>query len=344
MNLVFTSTPFPNAGRPLWCPELMADRYRRLPHPQHVLVDDAEVADAILFFEPSRNDEQEEVLRSTLRAHPWVERYPHKTFLVDSTEKPLGWLPGVYTSMPRERFDRTRFRAMGYLVSTNPLVSEHAYESDREPRRLACFWGARMPGVRTALLNHEGWPADFEVVATEFQGNWLRCESDADKRRQERYRSAYINAVLDSRFVLCPDGYATSTFRMYEAMELGRVPVVLADQWVAPSGPDWDACTLRVAEADWSSLPSLLGAAEHRWPDMASCARETWERWFSPEAHVARILEWLVELMAGPRPDERELRKRWPKQEFIARRMLEGRTWRRRVSSAAAGRSDLRSV
>lgn len=39
-------------------------------------------------------------------------------------------------------------------------------------------------------------------------------------------REAYFEALFDSRFVLCPRGFGLATFRFYEALLAGAVPVV----------------------------------------------------------------------------------------------------------------------
>ena len=315
MKFLFTSTPFPTGKSPYWCPELMTQRYLAKKRRDHELVDNPEEADAIIYFEPSGRDEREEILRAILRSQAWVQKYPNKCFVADCSASPIGWLPGVYTSMPANRFDPERFRAMGYLVSTNARVSERSDDRARPASCLCSFRGARMPGVRATILDRARWGADFDIIETPFLENWSRGDNLA-------YQDVYVDAILDSRFVLCPRGYAASTFRMYEVMELGRVPVVLSDLWVPPSGPDWNSCVLRVSEEDWRDIPRIVRAADVRWKAMAARARQTWENWFCDELHIERILEWIATLAGGARPDEREARARWPVQEFVAASLL----------------------
>jgi hypothetical protein len=293
----------------------MRKRYRACPQRAHEIIDDPGEADAIVFFESSRRDERDEIFRPDLRAHDWVRTYPDKCFVADGGVSPVGWLPGAYTSMPLGRFDRTRFRAMGYLIETNPRVAERAGERGRTPSRLCTFRGARMIGAREAILDHARWGNDFSIAETPFLKNW----SAGDKRQ---FRDTYVDDLLDSRFVLCPRGYATSTFRMYETMRLGRVPVVLSDEWVPPDGPDWNACVVRVPEGEWDRLPSVVRTANDHRETMARAARKTWESWVSEDAHAARILDSICELASGPRPDERKIQARWRVREFVVDSIL----------------------
>ena len=43
-------------------------------------------------------------------------------------------------------------------------------------------------------------------------------------------RDAYINVLLDSRFVPCPGGMNPETFRLYEALECGCIPLYVRQE------------------------------------------------------------------------------------------------------------------
>lgn len=64
--------------------------------------------------------------------------------------------------------------------------------------------------------------------------------------------SATREAPLQSVFTLCPRGIAGWSFRLYEAILCGSIPVLLSDHWVPPFAQqlDWDAFSLRVLEKD----------------------------------------------------------------------------------------------
>jgi hypothetical protein len=41
----------------------------------------------------------------------------------------------------------------------------------------------------------------------------------------------YLNAILNSRYIICPPGAGADTYRVWEAIYLGSIPVVLEDFW-----------------------------------------------------------------------------------------------------------------
>jgi hypothetical protein len=64
-------------------------------------------------------------------------------------------------------------------------------------------------------------------------------------------------------------------------MELGRCPVVVSDEWVAPAGPEWTDFTLRVGEREISRLSSKLLDNSEEAENLGKKARSAWERYFS---------------------------------------------------------------
>jgi hypothetical protein len=120
--------------------------------------------------------------------------------------------------------------------------------------------------------------------------------------RRERYRGV----LGRSRFVLCPRGRGTSSFRLYETLAAGRVPVVISDEWVAPAGPDWDACCLRWPEGETHGLVDLLEERDRDWPSMSAAAVRTYGDYFATEVCFHRVVDLCRELHeAGCKPSKR---------------------------------------
>jgi len=64
---------------------------------------------------------------------------------------------------------------------------------------------------------------------------------------RDLFTKEYAKAILNSQFVLCPAGWGPATYRLFETMEMGRVPVTLSDEWVPPPGPRWDEFSIALA-------------------------------------------------------------------------------------------------
>jgi hypothetical protein len=76
---------------------------------------------------------------------------------------------------------------------------------------------------------------------------------------------SYNQLLSDSVFALCPAGAGPNTLRLWEAMAVGAVPVLLGAQPLLPSGGsladiDWESIVIRVPDEQLLMLPQLLRA------------------------------------------------------------------------------------
>ena len=74
-----------------------------------------------------------------------------------------------------------------------------------------------------------------------------------------------------------------SSYRLFEVMRAGRVPVFISDSWVRPEGPDWDAFVVFVKEREVGSIPMLLRERENEWRRRGRAARIAFDDWYSRE-------------------------------------------------------------
>lgn len=121
-------------------------------------------------------------------------------------------------------------------------------------------------------------------------------QRDGHVKKEDDYISGYVEMFSRSKFILCPRGIGTSSWRLFETIRAGRVPVIISDDWVAPEGPDWDSFSIRVAEKDVGCIPELLAERERDAEAMACAAREAWEEWFAEDVIFHRLVEWCVSI------------------------------------------------
>lgn len=107
---------------------------------------------------------------------------------------------------------------------------------------------------------------------------------DAATRNANRDR--YVALLANSCVAICPRGAGASTFRFWEALAMGCVPLLISDGLTLPLEEtiDWDGIVLRVAEDDVDSLPEIIGALDPaRLERMAADGHRIWREWFSPD-------------------------------------------------------------
>lgn len=124
----------------------------------------------------------------------------------------------------------------------------------RPRKHLTNFIGAFNPSiylsdVRQHIFNDEGrWPDvliikrdswHFDRVVYDEQIKGLSASAQQKKVEGARTKE-YLDAIKESRFTLCPTGSGPNSIRIFEALALGSVPIVLSrDLKLAGTSSDW---------------------------------------------------------------------------------------------------------
>ena len=248
---------------------------------RHSLADDPSGADLILFVETSIHGGK---YFDLVRSHETYRRHVDRSYVYCATDKIVPLVPGVFVSL-EARWNWPSWVRPGHYVSVKLPASADDMPSPRQPEFLFSFVGSsRTHPVRRAVLTLRH--PEARLVDTSIGSTPEPSEHDD----RARWRS-FAAGILNSAFVLCPRGGGTATFRLFETMMLGRVPVVISDQWVPPIGPAWDRFSITVPERHIHTIPSLLDQHREESASMGRAARDAWLEWFSPQVSFHRIVE-----------------------------------------------------
>jgi len=118
--------------------------------------------------------------------------------------------------------------------------------------RLRCL--ANTPGFEIRL--NEQWHFEQAVYGAQVEGH---IGPEAAEPSVEQYNRCLSNA----RFALCPAGAGPNTLRLWEALAIGAVPVLLGHEPRLPEGGtlpaiDWDEIVIHYRDPDLATLPTLL--------------------------------------------------------------------------------------
>lgn len=253
-------------------------------HKIHTVVDNPEDSDVILFVEGQPPDDIP--FYDQVKNHPLVKKYRTKSLIFTRYGRPLYVIPGLYVSPSKTSSNLVKQRATTYLEEVNEYL-DHQTAIDIEPDILYSFMGTRTAPVREKLfsVDHpEGTLVDtsgYDVVSS-----YGLPPEEVKKRKQD-----YVDMLQRSKFVLCPRGFATSSFRLYETMKVQRVPVILADDWAPPLGPKWEDFAVFIPERDMGQLASILQELEPTWQERAVLARQAWEEYFASDVRFHYMIE-----------------------------------------------------
>ncbi len=289
---------------------------------QHTLAARPEDADLILFTDPAAPD------LADIRAHPLYRQHASRCFVMATGDRVLPFVPGLFVCPERTTHPLHRSRTAAYLR----VAFEQPAPAEVEAPAAA---GAAGDLLFSFVGRTETAPVREHIARLRHpRGEVI----DASLPGQGLAPAAFRRLMARSRFVICPRGYGSSSFRLFETLRAGRVPVIVSDEWIPCAGPDWSAFSLTVREDQVHALPALLEQAEARHAQMQRAARQAWAEWFAPDVAFHRTVEWCLDLArhqpASRQWDDRLYRwGRW--RPSMLRWHWEGRHWRRRLRAAA---------
>jgi hypothetical protein len=258
---------------------------------RHQLVSDPAEADAILFAE--RRDEGPYF--EFVRTDPCYRRFRDKCFIFSLTDYPVSLVSGIYPSIPAHLHNPRQTRSGFFIADIEP--ERYAFGT-RPCQYLASFIGSAFTHpIRRQLLELKA----PNLLLQDTEGIFKIAERDGRSDTMEYYRELFVRVSLESKFILCPRGFGSSSIRLFEAMKMARVPVIISDEWVEPEGPDWSTFSLRVKEDHIQDLPAILRHAESKADEMGRLAKAAYDRWFSLESSFDTVGNWCLDLLHARR-------------------------------------------
>jgi len=268
----------------------------------HSVVSDPEAADLIVFAEFYGAGWYFE----RLRRHPLVRNYRDKTFLFCANPFVIPLLPGVYAGVEK-RWSSARTRPGFYLGRTKNEFTTFSPPAHDLPYLFSFMGSIRNAPIRQKLATLAHPRSFFQNTTKDFD---RVLHGKMDKTERLGYDRRYAELTKASKFVLCPRGLSASSIRLFETMRMGRVPVILSDDWVPPIGPLWTNFSVRVAEREFGQIPQVLEERESEAVAMGELAREEWEQWYSDEVLFHRLVESCLDIQRRRRIPESLAR--WP--------------------------------
>jgi hypothetical protein len=256
------------------------------------VVDTADEADVIIAAIQSNGYG---VFMEHLKSSTVYRHHKHKIYLYSLDDNAYPFLPGIYPATLTQWVE-PGWTLGGHYISAHIHKHHFQPESSRRDRQyLFSFIGSSNTNlIREVILKIEHPRAFlFDSNPAKDQNPWW------EKADSEMLLQQYRESMLNTKFALCPKGVSPSSIRLFEAMEAGCVPVVIADQLVLPEGPSWSDFLIKIPEAELQALPGILTAAEPKFEVMSQLSRQAWQDYFSPQATLNSLVSWCIKLHQG---------------------------------------------
>lgn len=117
-------------------------------------------------------------------------------------------------------------------------------------------------------------------------------------------RESFLRGLQMSKTGLAPRGGGEHSFRFFEIMSAGRVPILISDTWERPFEEliDYDSCSFTVEEKTASCMDNYIEVLKALYTDqmlqeMGRKARKYWERYLAYDRWDEMIVRYLKEYM-----------------------------------------------
>jgi hypothetical protein len=224
----------------------------------------------------------------------------------------MGFLQGLYSSICEPYYKKALHRSWPPLfVPCDPVyrITDEQVHA-KKPKFLFSFLGSQCNPIRQKILSLRSSAKNNDVYV-ENVDKWFNHSSDE--------KSKYVDISLNSRFVLCPCGYAPFTYRICETMALGRVPVIIADKWIPFSFGDKVPYYLQIPEAHVDQIEPILREADAKAEEYGANARELWKKYCSPQTrvHAAITAIWKLKSEGTGLKTYQECKRRWNSRDVL---------------------------
>ena len=205
------------------------------------------------------------------------------------------FMVGVHDDAPREKVpaDTLKFLSGGNNADRQsipvPLVvskipSSYLEKLNYEKIYLASFIGSMThPHRRMIYESHQNNP---HIV---FQSkHWSPNVGDDQLQK-------FLTVSAQSNFVLCPRGYASTSYRLYETMQLNTVPVYISDNFWLPWAHeiDWNSICVFVKEDEIAYLDLILQDCLYsgEYEKKLKKIHEIYDNFFTLDVIINKIIE-----------------------------------------------------
>lgn len=149
------------------------------------------------------------------------------------------------------------------------------------------------------LREHNGVDTNF-VERERFLGGAI-SRGQLDPGAIRRVRDEYVRNMVESDYILCSRGAGNFSYRLYETLCCGRIPIFVDTDSVLPYdfAVDWRDYCVWVDESELESIGDRVVTfheelAEHEFVERQRECRRFWEEYLAPEGFFGRFHEHLA--------------------------------------------------
>lgn len=183
------------------------------------------------------------------------------------------------------------FSAGGNVSGSNiipiPLVCSKLPEIDTTKEKIytASFVGSATHRIRIKLAQQLISNSKYKIMLK----NWSPHVDQLDFE-------TFLDVSLQSKFIICPRGYGLNSFRLYEAFQLNRVPVIVTDKEYLPWADElkWNIFSVLIKEDDICNIEKIIdNISDEQYNEMLNEGKKIYKNYFTLDGVYKNIIKRL---------------------------------------------------
>jgi len=261
------------------------------PNENVLWVDDIKEADFILAPSTSGHTGMS---YSRMTNHPLFAQYEDKFAIYVNDDNPEFLYDGKKCIKWVSQPSRNKEENKKHNITTIPLImSDHYHIDEKTVSRLRenekvydfCFIGSVGCYNRDILKNIKHSKYYFEDTSN------FTIYKDMDSKEKINHIITFLDKISKSKFVFCPRGGGSSSFRLYEAMMVGSVPIVTGmNDYPFEDIVNWDDFAIRTTLDSKGLKLAAKKTKEINYDLMRNNGIDFWEKY----CKINNLYKWLT--------------------------------------------------
>jgi hypothetical protein len=121
----------------------------------------------------------------------------------------------------------------------------------------------------------------------------------------ENFKREYFDNIVNSDYVVCGRGNGNFSYRLYETLALGRIPIFIDTDAALPLQDriDWKKYCVWIDESQLSAIDRIVadfhnGLSDKQFEQLQRDCRRLWEEYLRPEGYFREVVRDLVRRLA----------------------------------------------
>lgn len=214
--------------------------------------------------------------------------FDSKIPLREKTDKPVIGFCGT-----THKYRAKRWRKLAFFVGQSPQIDKMFKNHGVE---LFTHKGARVRMQSVFVVQRSKLITPNLVVRDEFWNGALRRRGTFVEDQLVTARNEFVNNIINSDYVLCARGTGNYSYRLYETMCCGRVPVFIDSDNELPFEKEipWKQLCVNVKENEISNLDIKIldfhnQLSSKEFIELQQKNREIWLEWFSAQGFFKHL-------------------------------------------------------